>query len=113
MNSTQIIEQAKQRFGDLEHKGFDWSSFYNGFIEGSVHAITESEEQNQRMREWFKERTGIEDATLKEHMDNIDKNMREALKYESRPQTCNAPNATYCEYNMGRVVGCGECKYYK
>ena len=34
--SKQIIEQAKQRFKELEHKGYDWSSFYNGFLEAKA-----------------------------------------------------------------------------
>jgi len=29
-------------------------------------------EQNKRMREWFKERTGIDDILLRAHMDKID-----------------------------------------
>lgn len=33
--STEIIEQAKQRFKELEHKGYDWKSFYNGFLEAT------------------------------------------------------------------------------
>lgn len=34
MNSTEIIEKAKQRFKELEHKEYEWKSFYNGFLEG-------------------------------------------------------------------------------
>ena len=34
--STELIEQAKNRFKELEHKGFEWRSFYNGFLEGSL-----------------------------------------------------------------------------
>ena len=34
--SAEIIEQAKNRFKELEHKGFEWRSFYNGFLEGSL-----------------------------------------------------------------------------
>ena len=34
--SKQIIEQAKKRFKELEHKGYDWSSFYNGFLEAKA-----------------------------------------------------------------------------
>jgi hypothetical protein len=32
--STEIINKAKERFEGLKHKGFDWKSFYNGFLEG-------------------------------------------------------------------------------
>ncbi len=34
--SPEIIEQAKNRFKELEHKGFEWRSFYNGFLEGRL-----------------------------------------------------------------------------
>ena len=34
MNSTELIAKAKQRFKELEHKEFEWKSFYNGFLEG-------------------------------------------------------------------------------
>ena len=34
MNSTEIIEKAKQRFKELEHKEYEWKSFFNGFLEG-------------------------------------------------------------------------------
>ena len=32
--STEIINKAKERYSDLQHKGFNWKSFYNGFLEG-------------------------------------------------------------------------------
>jgi hypothetical protein len=35
-NSTEIINKAKERFEELKHKGFDWKSFYNGFLEGYI-----------------------------------------------------------------------------
>jgi len=34
--SEQIIKQAEKRFKELEHKGYDWSSFYNGFLEAKA-----------------------------------------------------------------------------
>ena len=34
--SKEIIEQAKQRFKDLEHKNFDWRSFFNGYLEAQA-----------------------------------------------------------------------------
>jgi hypothetical protein len=34
MNSTYIINKAKERYKDLERKGYEWISFYNGFLEG-------------------------------------------------------------------------------
>jgi hypothetical protein len=36
MKSKEIIKQAKQRFKELEHKQFEWRSFYNGYLEGQV-----------------------------------------------------------------------------
>jgi hypothetical protein len=38
--------------------------------------IVRSKEQNERMREWFKERTGLEDALLNEHMKKIDEMLK-------------------------------------
>ncbi len=34
MNSTEIVEKAKERYKELQHKDFTWRSFYNGFLEG-------------------------------------------------------------------------------
>ena len=34
--------------------------------------VVRSKEQNERMREWFKQRTGLEDALLNEHMKKIE-----------------------------------------
>lgn len=34
MDSTKLVAKAKQRFKELEHKEFEWKSFYNGFLEG-------------------------------------------------------------------------------
>jgi len=41
-DSKTIIKQANKRLKDLEHKGFDRSSFKNGYIEGAVFYISES-----------------------------------------------------------------------
>lgn len=35
-SSKQIITEAHTRFNQLEDYGFDWSSFYNGYVEGRV-----------------------------------------------------------------------------
>lgn len=34
-----LLEKAKERFTELEHKGWDWGSFYNGFLEGVSEAL--------------------------------------------------------------------------
>lgn len=34
MKSEEIIKKVKERYKELEHKGYDWKSFYNGFLEG-------------------------------------------------------------------------------
>jgi len=34
--SKEIIEQATQKFKELKHKNYDWSSFYNGFLEAKA-----------------------------------------------------------------------------
>lgn len=33
-DSTALIGDVKAHFAALKHKGWDWSSFYNGWIEG-------------------------------------------------------------------------------
>ena len=38
--------------------------------------IVRSKEQNERMIEWFKQRTGLEDALLNEHMKKIDEMLK-------------------------------------
>lgn len=35
-SSQQIVTQAHLRFHQLKEYGFDWSSFYNGYLEGRV-----------------------------------------------------------------------------
>lgn len=35
-SSKQIITEAHTRFNQLEDYGFDWRSFYNGYLEGTV-----------------------------------------------------------------------------
>ena len=39
MTSTKLIALAKLRFKELEHKEFQWRSFYHGFLEGFVKRI--------------------------------------------------------------------------
>jgi hypothetical protein len=40
--SKEIIQQAKDRFKELEHKKLDWRSFYNGFLEAKVKNLASS-----------------------------------------------------------------------
>lgn len=34
INSTEMIGRVEERFKELERYGFDWRSFYNGWLEG-------------------------------------------------------------------------------
>jgi len=34
-----LLDKAKERFKELEHKGWEWRSFYNGFLEGASEAL--------------------------------------------------------------------------
>jgi hypothetical protein len=34
--SKEIIDRAKKRFKELEHKNYDWKSFYTGFLEAAM-----------------------------------------------------------------------------
>lgn len=38
-NSKQWIGKSRERFNCLEHYGFDWRSFYNGWLEGRADLI--------------------------------------------------------------------------
>lgn len=38
-NSDQMIGKSLDRFKCLEHYGFDWRSFYNGWLEGRADVI--------------------------------------------------------------------------
>lgn len=42
MTVQDIIDKAEARHKELEHKGWDWRSFYNGYLEGAV-AMMESQ----------------------------------------------------------------------
>ncbi len=33
LSSSELIEKARARFKQLEHKGYEWKSFYSGFLE--------------------------------------------------------------------------------
>jgi hypothetical protein len=33
-NSTDLIAAAEAKFEELSHKGYEWKSFYSGFLEG-------------------------------------------------------------------------------
>ena len=46
INSEQLIGKPKNRFDELKHKNWDWSSFYNGWIEGRASLIKEIESNN-------------------------------------------------------------------
>lgn len=37
--STDIINKAKERFKELEHKNFEWRSFYNGYLEAKAEQL--------------------------------------------------------------------------
>lgn len=39
--SKGLIGFAKERFKQLKHKGWDWRSFYNGWLEGRVDMLAE------------------------------------------------------------------------
>ena len=49
----------------------------------------QAKEQNDRMRAWFRERTGIDSVLLADHMAQIDKMLyiHKAEKEYSRPET--------------------------
>ena len=36
MTSTDIINEAKSKYENLASYGFDWGSFYNGYVEGRI-----------------------------------------------------------------------------
>jgi hypothetical protein len=40
-NSAKMIGNVKERFKQLERKGWDWSSFYNGWLEGRARMYAE------------------------------------------------------------------------
>ena len=42
-----ITKKAELRFKELEHKRWDWKSFYNGFLEGAMIVYMESLENNK------------------------------------------------------------------
>ena len=44
MTSQEIINKVKERYKELEHRGYDWNSFYNGFLEGFSFCFLEGDE---------------------------------------------------------------------
>lgn len=43
MTSTEIIENAKDKFKELGHKDYEWRSFYNGYLIGYSNAHSKVE----------------------------------------------------------------------
>jgi hypothetical protein len=41
MDISQIIGAVEERFNQLIRKGWDWSSFYNGWLEGRFAMLSE------------------------------------------------------------------------
>ena len=42
MNSQEIIGRVRDRFKELEHKEWDYRSFYNGWLEGRVDLLKQT-----------------------------------------------------------------------
>lgn len=40
-DGKKLIGRSKERYAELIHKGWDWSSFYNGWIEGRSDMLKE------------------------------------------------------------------------
>jgi hypothetical protein len=47
-NSTALIGNARERFTQLSARPFDWSSFYNGWLEGRTAMLGEIKELDER-----------------------------------------------------------------
>jgi len=47
-DSTLIIGNVRQRYDQLERKHWDWSSFYNGWIEGRISMLVELTKEEWR-----------------------------------------------------------------
>lgn len=45
MKSELLIQLAKDKFKELEHKDFEWRSFYNGFLEGFAKCQSKIEQE--------------------------------------------------------------------
>ena len=67
MNSTEIINKAKERFKDLEHKGFEWKSFYNGFLEGFAFTFSAKQKEIEQL---FDELAELNKQTRKEAIED-------------------------------------------
>jgi len=44
MNSTDLIGRARQRWNEIDHKGLDWFSFFNGWLEGRADIVYSKKE---------------------------------------------------------------------
>lgn len=51
MNSEEIIGDVKETYTNLEHKGWDWRSFYNGWLEGRWRLATTIKTLRARVKE--------------------------------------------------------------
>lgn len=47
-DSKQTIGTVKERFEELKYKGWDWRSFYNGWLEGRTELLNEKLNDNRR-----------------------------------------------------------------
>ena len=67
LSSTAIINKAKERFKELEHKGFEWRSFYNGFLDGfACNFLT----KRRDIEQLFDELANLNNKTRKEAIED-------------------------------------------
>lgn len=67
MNSAEIINKAKERFKELEHKEYEWKSFYNGFLEGFAFTFSAKLKEIEQL---FDELAELNNQTRKEAIDD-------------------------------------------
>ena len=69
---TQFTKSELFSFAEYYHQ----SKVNNGVLDDVIPPLNDSfnrsKKQNERMRKWFEERTGLKDALLIEHMNKID-----------------------------------------
>jgi len=94
--STPELERAeKVNYGIIKSDFVDLVNEYGGdelvdelmkYIKNIPASSNTAHLQNNRMRDWFKERTGLEDALLSEHMEEIDKKLSQTPPKQIKKQ---------------------------
>ena len=79
ITSKTFIELCKERFDYLKHRNFDFESFYNGFLEGSIALRLKSNHKKSKLKKSKLKGFEITDIKVSEATEVTDKSCLKKL----------------------------------